>query len=108
MSFLSHFPTETLTLVKRDGTQNEFVALVDPPKAIHTDDIKLSFEVGDEVERKLPNGMAEWWVIENPDFHKGMHGIPDFYDLKVSRRGTRKPTHVTNVINVGSMNGSQI
>jgi len=31
------------------------------------------------VERKLPNGMIETYVVEDRGFRKGMHPIPDHY-----------------------------
>ncbi len=52
--------------------------------------------------------MAEVFIIDDPHFNRGMGGIPDFYNLKITRKGSRRSTPITNILNVGSMHGSQI
>ncbi len=42
------------------------------------------------VERKLPNGMIETYVVEERGFRKGMHSIPDHYQMKVRKVGTMR------------------
>ena len=47
-------------------------------------DGNLPVREGDVVERKLPNGMIETYVVEDRGFRKGMHPIPDHYEVKAT------------------------
>jgi len=51
------------------------------------------------VERKLPNGMIETYVVEERGFRKGMHSIPDHYQMKVRKVETMrsKPNRAENM-----------
>jgi len=53
-------------------------------------DGNLPVQEGDVVERKLPNGMIETYVVEERGFRKGMHSIPDHYQMKVRKVGTMR------------------
>jgi len=54
------------------------------------EDGNLPVEEGDVVERKLPNGMIETYAVEERGFRKGMHSIPDHYQMKVRKVGTMR------------------
>jgi hypothetical protein len=101
------FDPEPLTVVKKNGEKKEFKGLV-AENSVTTDDTHVHFEHRDEIERKLPNGMAEVFEIDDPTFYRGMGGIPDHYQLKVRRKGSRKAGPTTNILNIGSVHGGQI
>ncbi len=77
-----HGTTEAVTLRKQTCETRQFEAMVQPTK-IFTEDSDLPVEEGDVVERELPNGMVETYAIEHRGFRKGVHPIPDHYQMKV-------------------------
>ena len=87
-SLLSRFPTEPIKLTKKDGT--EIVvnsALVDPSgKLITIEDVSVNIEEDDMISRSLPNGDVERFVVVDRGFVRGMHNIPDHYQIKVKKR----------------------
>ena len=102
---LSTLMNETVTLRKKDGQTRSFKAMVQP-NMIFTDDSDLPVEEGDLIERKLPNGMAEGFVVTERGYTKGMRNIPDHYQIKTRKaeatdsptsRQPSVPTHIYNV-----------
>ncbi|MEA5049195.1 MAG: hypothetical protein VB034_11395 [Eubacteriales bacterium] len=87
-SLLSRFPTEPIKLTKKDGT--EIVvnsALVDPSgKLITIEDVSVNVEEDDIISRSLPNGDVERFIVVDRGFVRGMHNIPDHYQIKVKKR----------------------
>lgn len=81
--------TEAVTLRKQTGETRSFKAMVQPTK-IFTEDRDLPVEEGDVVERVLPNGKVETYVVEERGFMKGMHRIPDHYQMKVRKGRSTK------------------
>ena len=79
-------------------------------------DARVPLRVGDVVERSLPSGIVERFVITDPGYHETVgHGIPSHYQAKFLREDAapiRKPSsaiHVTGDharINVGSVDQS--
>jgi hypothetical protein len=102
---------EKVTLRKKTGATHDFKALVQPTK-IFTDDVQLPVEEGDVVERKLPNGMTETFVVMERGFMAGMHAIPDHYQMEVRKGETfpsgSRPQHqtglTTHIYNSGGIN----
>ncbi len=84
ISTIGEFPTETLILHKPCGDIYEVKCLVDSSK-VHCDDTSVPIEQDDYFERKLPNGIIEYYKVIDPGFYKGMLGIPDHYQTKVER-----------------------
>lgn len=116
-SMLSAFPTENVKIIKKDLTAIEDVeALVDRDK-IFIDDGSLNIEEGDIIERVLPNGAKEQYLVVDRGFYRGAHGIPDHYQIKVEKqsgyvklsRGTViNEYHITNAdkVNIQSTDNS--
>lgn len=84
MGILDHFPTEKLILHKSSGEEVELVALVGN-NGIQSEDISVPIEVNDYFERKLPNGVIEYYQVINPGFHIETPGIPAHYQTKVKQ-----------------------
>jgi hypothetical protein len=94
--------TETVTLRKQSGETHKFEAMVQATK-IFTEDSDLPVEEGDEVERILPNGRAETYVVEERGFRKGTFPIPDHYQMKVRKGAPTKskpPQPTTQIYNL--------
>ena len=116
-SMLSAFPTENVRIIKKDLTVIEDVeALVDRNK-IFIDDGSLNIEEGDIIERVLPSGAKEQYLVIDRGFYRGAHGIPDHYQIKVEKqsgyvklsRGTViNEYHITNAdkVNIQSTDNS--
>lgn len=117
-SMLSAFPTENVRIIKKDLTVIEDVeALVDRNK-IFIDDGSLNIEEGDIIERVLPSGAKEQYLVVDRGFYRGAHGIPDHYQIKVEKqsgyvklsRGTViNEYHITNAdkVNIQSTDNSK-
>ena len=96
---LSAFPTEKVKIIKRDSSVIDDVeALVDRTK-IFIDDGTLNIEEGDIIERELPSGSKEQFLVVDRGFYKGAHGIPDHYQIKVEKQSTYTKISRGQVIN---------
>ena len=116
-SMLSAFPTENVKIIKKDLTILEDVeALVDRDKIV-IDGGSLNIEEGDIIERVLPSGAKEQYLVIDRGFYRGAHGIPDHYQIKVEKqsgyvklsRGTViNEYHITNTdkVNIQSTDNS--
>lgn len=116
-NMLSGFPTEKVKIIKKDLTVIEDVeALVDSDK-IFIDDGTLNIEEDDIIERVLPNGAKEQFLVIDRGFYRGAHGIPDHYQIKVqkqsgyvklSRGQVINEYHITNAdkVNIQSTDNS--
>ena len=98
-SILSNFPTEKVKIIKQDLSIIDGVdALVESTK-IFIDDGSVNIEEGDIIERTLPSGAKEQFLVTDRGFYKGMHGIPDHYQVTVERQSTYKKVSRGQVIN---------
>jgi len=96
-SMLSNFPTEKVKLIKKDGSIFENIEALVQTGKIFIEDTSVSIEEEDIIERTLPNTTIERFVVLDRGFYKGMHGIPDNYQIKVEKESKYKST-----INSGS------
>ncbi|ARQ03251.1 hypothetical protein CAK95_28280 [Pseudorhodoplanes sinuspersici] len=86
---------DRVTLVKTDGTvvREKIQAQVSPGQII-TFDADLPLEPGDHFLRSLPSGLVEDYVVDDPNFMTGIHGIPSSFQSKVRRsREAAAPPH---------------
>jgi len=83
---------ELIVLEKQDGTKFENIhASVQPPHKIYvwpTRADKFAIEEGDILSRTLPNGTVEKYIVEEPCFYNGFHGIEPHYQSRVRRVGS--------------------
>ncbi len=85
---------ERCTLVKPDGQRfSSILSGFQVDKITLIDDAKLPVEEGDVVERKLPNGLLEEYVILDRGFYPARGGFPAMYQAKV-RKKTSLPSPV--------------
>jgi hypothetical protein len=77
---------DRLTLVKANGTvvRENIQAQVSAGQII-TFDADLPLEPGDHFLRSLPCGLVEDYVVDDPNFMTGSHGIPSSFQSKVHR-----------------------
>ena len=89
-SILSSFPTEKVKLIKKDGSVFENIEALVQTGKIFIEDTSVSIEEEDIIERTLPNGTKERFVVLDRGYYKGMHGIPDNYQIKVEKESKYK------------------
>ncbi|MGB4658105.1 MAG: hypothetical protein WBI07_02865 [Mobilitalea sp.] len=104
---LANFPTEKIRLVKASGETKEVKANVQPKK-IFIDDTTILIEEGDIFERDLPMGATEQYEVTDRGFYKGLHGIPDHYQVSVQKLSSIKyktgDNYTYNINNNGKVN----
>ncbi len=99
---LAQFMRDKLVLIKADGTQ-----VTDLKGSVQKDKIiimrgDISIEPGDELHREMPGGKFEEYVVNEPNFRQGVHGIPAHYQTEVRRKNkqqsqvTASASHTTN------------
>lgn len=91
-SMLRNFPIEKVKLIKKDGSIFENIEALVQTGKIFIEDTSVSIEEEDIIERTLPNGTNERFVVLDRGFYKGMHGIPDNYQIKVEKESKYKST----------------
>jgi hypothetical protein len=96
---------EKIRLVKASGEKFEVEADVQPNK-IFINDATLLIEEGDIFERDLPVGAKEQYEVIDRGFYKGIHGIPDHYQVSVQKLSSLKYKTSNNVTyNINSSTG---
>lgn len=82
---LANFPTETMRFHKTSGETYDVEGMLGTSGTIMSEDIYIPIETNDYFERKLPNGVTEYYKVIDAGYHKGTHGIPDHYQTKVEK-----------------------
>jgi len=107
-NILGSFPTEKVKLLKKNGEVYENIEALVESKKIFIDDATVPVEEEDIIERTLPTGSKEQFVVIDRGFYKGMFGIPDHYQIKVEKVSTyRKPVpgNITQTYNIHNESG---
>ena len=79
--------TDTVTLIKRDGTTVDGIKASVQSKNIFIMRNDLLIETGDLVQRKMSNGGEETYEVIDPGFHEKLHRIPAGYQMVVRKLG---------------------
>ena len=79
--------TDTVTLIKRDGTTVDDIKANVQLKNIFIQRHDLLIETGDLVQRKMSNGGEETYEVIDPGFHEKLHRIPAGYQMVVRKLG---------------------
>ena len=91
---------DRITVIGKDGNRYENLPAVVDVKKIITQEVNVPIERGDSIERELPNGRTERFIVINAHYRTGHAGmIPDFYEITYEREGARphqsKPQPIT-------------
>ncbi|MCH5353757.1 MAG: hypothetical protein J1E06_09865, partial [Acutalibacter sp.] len=92
-SLLDSFPTEKVSLYKRNGEIVEEIKALVGSNKFNIDDLSANIEEGDFFIRSLPNGSKEYYCVIDRGFYKGGGGIPDHYQSKVSKVSKEEMEH---------------
>ena len=79
--------TDTVTLIKRDGTTVDGIKASVQSKNIFIIRNDLLIETEDLVQRKMSNGGEETYEVIDPGFHEKLHRIPAGYHMVVRKLG---------------------
>ena len=79
--------TDTVTLIKQDGTTVEGIKASVQSKKIFIQGHEPLIKSGDLVQRKMSNGAEETYEVIDPGFHEEFHGIPARYQMDVRKLG---------------------
>jgi hypothetical protein len=79
--------TDTVTLLKQDGTKVEGVKASVQKKKIFIQGADHLIETGDLIYRKLSNGAEETYEVTDPGFHERFHSIPAGHQMDVRKLG---------------------
>jgi len=98
-------PQDLFTLVKKDGT----VLSSDLPASVGRGTITtfvtdLPIEVGDHFLRKLPNGLVEDYLVDDPRYSNGIGPIPANYQIKAHRSDAPASSPQTMIANFHGAN----
>ena len=79
--------TDTVTLIKKDGTRVEGIRASVQSKKIFIQGHEPLIESGDLVQRKMSNGAEETYEVIDPGFHEKWNRIPAGYQMDVRKLG---------------------
>jgi hypothetical protein len=82
---------DRVNLVRADGSRVETIPAVVTSKSIVIDDGKLVVNEGDRIERPLPNGVVESYLVLDTGYQNAFHGIPAHYQLRVRKESSLVP-----------------
>ena len=98
-SMLSAFPTENVKIRKKDLTVIEDVKALVDKDTIFIDDGSLNIEEGDSIERVLPSGAKEQYLVVDRGFYRGTRGIPNHYQIRVEKQSGYVKLNSGTIIN---------
>lgn len=93
--------TDKVSLLKQDGTRVDNIRAQVGAKKIMIDDVKLAIEEGDLIERELPNGLTERFLVLDRGFKQGLGGpsrIPPHYQVEVRKESKISPANPRSVV----------
>ena len=79
--------TDTVTLIRQDGSTVEGIKASVQSKIIFIQGRELLIESGDLVQRNMSNGAEETYEVIDPGFHEKLHRIPAGYQMEVRKLG---------------------
>ena len=99
IDMFSGFPAENVRIIKQDNSVIENVKALVQREKIFIDDGSLNIEEGDVIERTLPSGNQEEYLVVDRGFYRGAHGIPDHYQIKVKKQTPYSKANSNHIVN---------
>jgi len=117
IDLLSDYPSENIRIIKQDGSKIDNVDVLFESHEIICPDTSIVVEEGDYIERDLPTGKTERYLVVDVDFRKAEWEFPARYSIKIEKstayRSAKKATtineyHITNAekVNIQSTDNS--
>ena len=99
IDFFSDFPSEKVKIIKQDNSIIDDVTVLFDSHETICQNTSIVIEEGDFIERNLPTGRTERYLIINVDFHKAQLDFPEYYDLKIEKQTAHKTAKKATTIN---------
>ncbi len=96
---LSSFPREKVKLLKKNSIIIEDIDALVQSDLILIEDATLDIEEGDTIERVLPTGKSEYYLVLDRGFHKAFGRFKDHYQVSVKKQSSIDLTRNENVVN---------
>ena len=91
---------DIITVVNEGGGRHENIRASVQKELIITQAVTVDIAAGDRIERELPAGRKEVFLVTDVHFQKGIGGIDSFYQIKYEREGTKKHQSQQPMVNV--------
>lgn len=91
----SQMTRDTLILVKSDGSRTEGIKGSVQKNKIYIFSDAIHIEPGDELHRLMPGNKYEEYIVKEPNFYQGKHGIPANYQAEVVRKNQRSSNNTS-------------
>ena len=96
---LAGVSTEKVKIIKPDQCVIENVDALVQREKIFVDDGTLNIEEGDIIERTLPSGSKEKYLVEDRGFFREMNGIASHYQIKVKKQNPYSKSNSGRIVN---------
>ncbi len=81
----SHFPTEKIAIIKTNGTIIEGIDAFFSDNMFLIEDGELDIEENDTIQRSLPNGKSEKYLVIDRGFMRAIGSFPNHYQTRVKK-----------------------
>ena len=98
---------DSVSVVSKDGSRRENIRALVQPKKILIDDATIPIAIGDRIERKLPSGQLEFFVIKDVHLWQGRGSIQSFYEITYKREGAQESHRRRDMLNLHISNSPQ-
>ena len=98
---------DTIAVVSQDGRRRENICASVQQKTIFIDDVTVPIVIGDKIERKLPSGQLEVFVITGLHLWQGRGSMRSYYEIKYEREGAQRPHQQREMLNLHISNSPQ-
>ncbi len=107
-SIFNRTHTDIISLVKQSGARVEGIKANVQSSLIVIADESLPAEDGDFIERSLPNGYTERYLILDIGFHNSASRghVPNHFQMKVRKETSLLPGQTPSVVNTYNLHGS--
>ena len=95
---------DRVSIVKADGRRFDDIVANVQPKKIMIIDTSIQVDEGDKVQRVLPNGQTESYLVIESGYHQGMHGIPASYQMEVRKESRIDLDNSSTIYNLHGAN----
>lgn len=85
IKMMSHLPREKVSLTKKDKTVIENIEALFISSDILIEDATVIIEENDIINRVLPNGLEEHYLVTNNGYHSAMGSFPAHYQVKTKK-----------------------
>jgi|GEM_PF-5174959 len=98
------FMNDKVSLVKKSGEAFPDIKAMVDKNVIHIPNVNVPVEDGDTIQRKLPTGIVEEYIVVDPGYNAAFMNFEAHYQVKVTRKNAAQKRPVTNINNFHHVN----